>query len=136
MPMDRRLYPANWDEIARGIKDAAGWKCQCCDKPCCPPNKDFWQWAVCLSDSQWADELPDEDESVFMEKWEERSIKARFTLTVAHLNHQPEDCRPENLRALCSVCHLRYDASQMALKRMLKAERNGQLNLFGGGVNG
>ena len=32
------------------------------------------------------------------------------TLTVAHLNHTPMDCRPENLKAMCAPCHLRYDA--------------------------
>lgn len=31
-------------------------------------------------------------------------------LTVAHLNHQPEDCREENLAALCQKCHNAYDA--------------------------
>lgn len=31
-------------------------------------------------------------------------------LTVAHLDHQPENCAPENLRALCQRCHNRYDA--------------------------
>lgn len=30
-------------------------------------------------------------------------------LTVAHRNHSPPDCRPENLMALCQTCHLRYD---------------------------
>ena len=34
----------------------------------------------------------------------------RRTLTVAHLNHDPGDCRTENLKALCAPCHLRYDA--------------------------
>ena len=42
------------------------------------------------------------------------------TLTVAHLNHTPEDCRPENLRALCSACHLRYDATHHAETRRSK----------------
>lgn len=39
------------------------------------------------------------------------------TLTVAHLNHTPEDCRRENLRALCAPCHLRYDAPEKARRR-------------------
>lgn len=39
------------------------------------------------------------------------------TLTVAHLNHIPEDCRRENLRALCAPCHLRYDAAHHAETR-------------------
>lgn len=39
------------------------------------------------------------------------------TLTVAHLNHIPEDCRDENLRALCAPCHLKYDAQHHAETR-------------------
>jgi hypothetical protein len=34
---------------------------------------------------------------------------SKVVLTVAHLNHTPEDCRPENLRALCQRCHLHLD---------------------------
>lgn len=39
------------------------------------------------------------------------------TLTVAHLNHMPEDIRPENLMAMCAPCHLKYDAKQHAETR-------------------
>ena len=31
-------------------------------------------------------------------------------LTIAHLDHDPTNNAPENLRALCQRCHLRYDA--------------------------
>lgn len=31
-------------------------------------------------------------------------------LTVAHLDHTPENCDPANLRAMCQACHLNYDA--------------------------
>lgn len=34
----------------------------------------------------------------------------KVVLTVAHLNHQPEDCAPANLAALCQRCHNTYDA--------------------------
>lgn len=34
---------------------------------------------------------------------------SKVVLTVAHLNHTPEDCRDENLRAMCQGCHLHYD---------------------------
>ena len=47
----------------------------------------------------------------------------RRTLTVAHLNHTPADCRHENLRALCAPCHLRYDAEHHAATRR---KRNGK----------
>ena len=39
------------------------------------------------------------------------------TLTVAHLNHDEMDCRPENLMAMCAPCHLRYDAVHHAETR-------------------
>jgi 5-methylcytosine-specific restriction endonuclease McrA len=38
-------------------------------------------------------------------------------LTTAHLNHTPEDCRPENLRAMCQGCHLHYDREHHAQTR-------------------
>ncbi len=34
----------------------------------------------------------------------------RNKLTVHHLDHNPANCAPENLIALCSICHLRRDA--------------------------
>ncbi len=43
------------------------------------------------------------------------------TLTVHHINHVPEDCRTENLIALCSACHLKADAKHHAETR----RRNG-----------
>lgn len=42
------------------------------------------------------------------------------TLTVAHLNHMPDDIRPENLMAMCAPCHLRYDAQHHAETRRKK----------------
>lgn len=48
----------------------------------------------------------------------------RLTLTVAHLNHIPEDVRPENLKALCAPCHLRYDAKHHAETRRRNAENS------------
>jgi len=46
-------------------------------------------------------------------------------LTVMHLNHQPEDCRDENLLHGCQGCHLRYDAprKQAEMKARRKAQR-------------
>ena len=33
----------------------------------------------------------------------------RVVLTIAHLDHTPENCDMDNLRALCQKCHLNYD---------------------------
>jgi hypothetical protein len=32
-----------------------------------------------------------------------------IVLTVAHLDHNPENCDPANLKAMCQRCHNRYD---------------------------
>jgi len=47
-------------------------------------------------------------------------------LTVAHLNHRPEDCAEENLAALCQRCHNAYDAP---MRRRGIVERSGQMDL-------
>lgn len=85
MPMDRKKYPADWEKLARAIKEEAGWKCEECGKQCRRPGEKF--------DTH------------------------KRTLTVAHLNHKPWDCRRENLKALCAPCHLRYDAKHHAETR-------------------
>lgn len=134
MPMNRSLYPDNWEQIALEIKENAGWTCQECGKPCRVPGtslkafiyasfpisnwdgvqRSFWGWTL------FVEEAPQ-----------------RFTLTVAHLDHNPANCEPDNLRALCSVCHLRYDAEHHAANaaetRRRQAEEAGQLPMLGEG---
>lgn len=39
---------------------------------------------------------------------------SRVILTVAHLDHTPENVAPSNLAALCQRCHNRYDATTRA----------------------
>ena len=51
---------------------------------------------------------------------------ANVVLTVAHLNHTPEDNRDENLRAMCQGCHLHYDRAHHAETR----RRRHNLDLF------
>ena len=59
-------------------------------------------------------------------------------LTVAHLNHIPEDCRDNNLAVLCQRCHLGYDMrghQRNRVENKARAEREtaqdaGQLELF------
>jgi 5-methylcytosine-specific restriction endonuclease McrA len=48
------------------------------------------------------------------------------TLTVAHLNHIPEDVSEENLKAMCAPCHLRYDAKHHAETRKNNASQHVQ----------
>lgn len=138
MTWNRKLYPANWEAIALEIKNAAGWKCQECGRPCRKPGEDWSDFCQSLlagggPEDEWYLQTGEEYHNELTGEWGWIEKPGRFTLTVAHLNHQPEDCRPENLRALCAPCHCRYDLAAMATKRRLKQEREGQLTLFGGG---
>lgn len=38
MPMQRHLYPDNWPQIAREIKQRAGYRCECCGVSCYRPG--------------------------------------------------------------------------------------------------
>jgi 5-methylcytosine-specific restriction endonuclease McrA len=53
----------------------------------------------------------------------------RIVLTIAHLDHTPENCARENLRALCQKCHNKYDAKHRAQTRK-RHFLIGQLSLF------
>ena len=48
-----------------------------------------------------------------------------IVLTVAHLDHQPENCDPANLRAWCQRCHLHYDRDHHAETRY-RTQREGR----------
>ena len=52
-----------------------------------------------------------------------------MVLTVAHLDHKPENVCDENLRAMCQACHLGYDRGHHAETR----RRSKNLDLFEGG---
>ena len=55
-------------------------------------------------------------------------------LTVAHLDHDPQNCADENLRALCQRCHLTYDARHHAVNaartRYRRRLERGQMELM------
>ena len=52
--------------------------------------------------------------------------RGKVVLTTMHLNHEPSDCRPENLMAACQRCHNRYDSAHRADTRAAtKAARSG-----------
>jgi len=53
----------------------------------------------------------------------------RTVLTVAHLDHTPENCDPANLAALCQRCHNRYDAPTRAKGRKERMQRTAALPL-------
>lgn len=58
---------------------------------------------------------------------------SKVVLTVAHLDHQPENCDDDNLAALCQKCHNGYDAKERA--KGIRERRRAEMacgDLFGG----
>lgn len=129
MPMDKSRYPRDWGAIAHFLKSLNNWECAQCGRPCRRPGESLGD----LEDrSDWPDSHDHtvDDESG---EWGYVFRAGRFTLTVAHLDHHPPNCHPENLLPLCAPCHCRMDIhpKALAVKRRLKREWQGQLRIPG-----
>lgn len=132
MPIDYRKYPKNWKAIALAVKEAAGWQCQKCGKPCRKAGESLEDFQYRLY------------KTISERLAAECLLKPqRFTLTVAHWpDPDPMNVSPENLHAWCSVCHLKADAAMHGRnaaatrqrKKREQLEAAGQLSLFGGEV--
>lgn len=114
---NKSRYPKEWPQISAAIREAAG---QCCEK-CKAPNgrwirrgktedgQHVWRMATdsCYMDGVCAETgclVPGTDEDIVG-----YGREVKVVLTVAHLDHQPENCDPGNLRAWCQRCHNVYD---------------------------
>ena len=90
---DRDRYPADWPQISGTIRfGRSGGRCECAGE--CGTG----HAGRCPA---WHGQPHPVTGSVVV-------------LTTAHLDHTPEHCEPENLRAMCQRCHLAYDAAQHA----------------------
>lgn len=91
-PENRRRYPPDWPEISLHIRqDRAQGHCECAGE--CRRHTHACQ-------AQHGRPHP--------------VTGSRVVLTVAHLDHTPENVSPDNLRAMCQRCHLSYDAAHHA----------------------
>ena len=101
---NKHLYPKNWKEISKDIRFNRA-KNKCEFEGCNAIN------------------------------YESHPITgSKVVLTVAHLDHNPENCDYSNLMAMCQRCHLRYDAKHHAITRaktkLKKLKDSGQTSLF------
>lgn len=81
-PENRARYPKDWKQIRAEILARAGHRCEGSpDHPHCRASNGARH--------------PETGSTV--------------VLTIAHLDHVPENCDPSNLRAWCQRCHLHYD---------------------------
>lgn len=97
-PENRARYPRNWKQIRAAILERAGHRCEQCGIPDgVYRNRNTGQWTTGI---------------YCVASWRARGVSVtRIVLTIAHLDHTPENCDPANLRALCQRCHLAYDAT-------------------------
>lgn len=93
-PENRARYPADWPAISRAVRAAAGNRCE--GSPAYP-------------DCRARNGQP------------HPVTGARVVLTVAHLDHRPENVDRANLRAWCQRCHNTYDAPHRRRTRAARA---------------
>lgn len=103
-PENRSRYPANWKEISAAIKERARNRCECrgeCGRGThagrCPNKQGLQAYGS----------------------------GSTVVLTIAHLDHIPENCAPSNLKAMCQACHLHYDREHHAQTRR-RTQREGK----------
>jgi len=83
----RSRYPKDWKAISLAVRERAGWRCE--GSPAYP-------------DCRARNGQP------------HPVTGSVVILTVAHLDHMPENSADDNLRAICQRCHLTYDAAHHA----------------------
>lgn len=121
-PENRDRYPADWPAIrARILSRATRW---------IPGSMDFIPQCECRGEcgrGTHDGQCPNFNGGLAY------GTGSKVVLTIAHLNHTPEDNHSANLRAMCQGCHLHYDLEHHAETRarsLRKArEAAGQLTL-------
>lgn len=87
-PENRARYPKDWKQISARIRfERAKSRCEC------EGHCGLEHGGRCVAEH--GKRHPDTNSIV--------------VLTVAHLDHEPENCAPGNLKAMCQRCHNRYD---------------------------
>jgi hypothetical protein len=118
-PENRARYPRDWQEISLRIRtERAAGRCECRGECGHDHLAEFDENpAADLVDDLIAAFGPDFLRCLAENGRPHPVTDSTVVLTVAHLNHTPEDCRDENLKAMCQRCHLAYDRSHHAETR-------------------
>jgi hypothetical protein len=112
-PENRARYPKNWKDISASIRARSGGQCEC-------------QGECGLHRTS-----PGPRRCTERHRHQASFAKGLVILTVAHLDHTPENCDPRNLKAMCQRCHLRYDRDHHAeTARRTREQKSGQIRLF------
>ena len=119
-PENKKLYPKNWKEIRQKILERSENRCAFCgvlNHSIGYRNKDG-EFIECEGMAAEAADLDGEH-------------LIQIILTIAHLDHNPTNNNPENLRALCQKCHNNYDKEhRKETRRKTLDKKRGQLPLL------
>jgi len=131
MPIDYTKYPANWlKEIRPRIMARANNMCESegCDYV---HLEEVWAVKYKGKTSGWFRSF--EEAEAMPKSIEAKKIngklqqvpnpkKVKVILTIAHLDHDEtnHEVQDERLKALCQLCHLRYDAKEKYRRSLIK----------------
>jgi len=100
-PCDRDRYSKDWKSVRARIRERAGHRCEFCGIE----NGSIGRRRRDGSFERW--------EGTEAEVGALEGVRlTRIVLTIAHLDHRPENNDDSNLRALCQRCHLLHDREQ------------------------
>lgn len=123
-PENKARYPKNWNEISQRIRHRAGNHCEWCGaENHARGGRDSsgkFHKAVPRGESLQGLMWPALRDYAMCEDGHRHYI-IRIVLTVAHIDHTPENCSDDNLAALCQRCHNRHDAKMRAAGRRARA---------------
>ncbi|WP_020395373.1 hypothetical protein [Thiolinea disciformis] len=134
------LYPANWKQLSTDLKAKAGWECQGCGMP--QYGLAFWDEGLgryqLIKGNRFYDQLEYTESyksaiaaKQHLEQWCDYPNKLIIiVLTVAHLDHDPTNNDPSNLRVLCGRCHLQYDEPHHRANRVRNARCGKTIDMF------
>lgn len=132
-PKNRSRYPADWPEVRDRILRRAQHRCEWpgCEAP--HQVTGYWYRGRFVPMPQSLRDAGYRAGCVVI--CSDRSLLRlmKIVLTIAHLDHQPENCDDSNLRAWCQRHHLAYDAEHHRQTAYATRKANARtMDLFGG----
>lgn len=130
-PENKARYPQDWGDVRQRILRRANWRCE--HEGCRARHgvTGYWRRGLFNRVPQRLWDAGYRAGAVVPCSNGERLKLIKIVLTIAHLDHTPENCADDNLRAWCQRHHLAYDAGhhkQTAYMTRLRARNN--LELF------
>lgn len=112
---NKARYPKDWPQISKRIRERAGQKCERCQAPngelIIRERSEDWDFEPTYITTKNEMFSAEDGRLITGAYFAARDITkaVKVILTVAHLDHQPENCADDNLKAWCQRCHNIYD---------------------------